>query len=145
MHASLVLGASSWSFLHAMKCPSRRGSIGVPARHECSVGAYGGAAAAVCQDEILSGLAVLDEGRRRSELEVAARAMLLDDFEGRVLPFDTVAAESYADMYARRRRAGRPVATADLMIAAIARVHGASVVTRNVADFDTCGVPIVEP
>jgi toxin FitB len=101
--------------------------------------------ATVCEAEILSGLAVLPEGRRRSELEAAVRAMFLDDFEGRVLPFDSVAAESYADMYARRRRAGRPVATADLMIAAIARAHGASVVTRNITDFDTCGVPIVNP
>ena len=101
--------------------------------------------AAVCQAEILSGLAVLPEGRRRSNVEAAARAMFLDDFDGRVLPFDTVAAEGYADMYARRRRAGRPVAIADLMIAAIARVHGASVVTRNITDFDTCGVPILNP
>jgi predicted nucleic acid-binding protein len=101
--------------------------------------------ATVCEAEILSGLAVLPEGRRRSELEAAARAMFLDDFEGRVLPFDSLAAEGYADMYARRRRAGRPVATTDLMIAAIARVHGASVVTRNITDFDTCGVPIVNP
>jgi toxin FitB len=98
--------------------------------------------AAVCQAEILSGLAVLPESRH-SELETAARAMFLDDFEGRVLPFDTVAAEGYADMYSRRT--GRPVATADLMIAAIARVHGASVVTRNITDFDGCGVPIVNP
>jgi predicted nucleic acid-binding protein len=101
--------------------------------------------AAVCQAEIRSGLAVLPEGRRRSELEAAARAMFLDDFDGRVLPFDTVAAEGYADMYARRRRAGRPVTTADLMIGAIAWAHGASVVTRNVTDFDGCGVPIVNP
>src|SRR5271169_1315659 len=101
--------------------------------------------AAICQAEILSGLAVLPEGRRRSELESAARAMFLDDFDGRVLPFDTVAAEGYADIYARRRRAGRPGATADLMIGAIARAHGASVVTRNVSDFDGCGVPIINP
>ena len=33
----------------------------------------------------------------------------------------------------------------DLMIAAVARVHGASVVTRNVADFENCGVPIINP
>jgi|SRR5271166_4502649 len=101
--------------------------------------------AAVCQAEILSGLAVLPEGRRRSELEAAARAMFLDDFEGRVLPFDATASEGYADIYARRRRAGRPSATADLMIAAIARVHGTSVVTRNVTDFDRCGVPVLNP
>jgi predicted nucleic acid-binding protein len=101
--------------------------------------------AAVCQAEILSGLAVLPKGRRRSELEAAARAMFLDDFDGRVLPFDTVAAEGYADIYARCRRAGRPGATADLMIASIARVHGASVVTRNVTDFAACNVPVLNP
>jgi toxin FitB len=100
---------------------------------------------AVCQAEILAGLAILPQGRRRSELEAAARAMFVEDFEGRVLPFDTLAAQDYADMYATRRRAGRPAATVDLMIAAIARVHGASVVTRNIADFESCGVAIINP
>jgi predicted nucleic acid-binding protein len=71
--------------------------------------------------------------------------MFLDDFEGRVLPFDTIAAEGCADIYAQRRRAGRPDATADMMIAAIARAHGAWVVTRNIADFDACGVSTVNP
>jgi toxin FitB len=33
----------------------------------------------------------------------------------------------------------------DLMIAAIARVHGATVITRNAPDFDGCGVPVVNP
>jgi toxin FitB len=93
----------------------------------------------------VSGLAVLPEGRRRSELETAVRAMFSDDFEGRVLPFDAIAAEGYADIYARRRLAGRSSATADLMIAAIARVHGTGVVTRNVTDFDGCGVPVLNP
>lgn len=101
--------------------------------------------AAVCQAEILAGIAILPKGRRRSELETAARAMFIEDFDGRVLPFDTTAAEGYADIFAIRRRTGRPVATIDVMIAAIARVHGASVVTRNVADFEACGVPIVDP
>jgi toxin FitB len=101
--------------------------------------------AAVCQAEILAGLAIMPEGRRRLDLEAAARAMFLEDFEGRVLVFDTAAAEAYAEIFAVRRRAGRPVATLDLMIAAIARCHGASVVTRNVADFDGCGIAVVNP
>ena len=101
--------------------------------------------AAVCQAEILAGPAALPEGRRRSELEATARAMFLEEFGGRVLPFDTVAAEGYAEIFAARRRAGRPVATIDLMIAAIARAHGARVVTRNVTDFEVCDVPIVNP
>jgi len=71
--------------------------------------------------------------------------MFLEDFEGRVLPFDTAAAAAYAEIFAARRRAGRSLATLDLMIAAIARCHGAGVVTRNVADFDGCGVSVVNP
>ncbi len=101
--------------------------------------------AAVCQAEILAGLAVLPEGRRRRDLELAARAMFLEDLEGRVLPFDSAAAAAYADIFAARRRAGRPGATVDLMVAATARAHGARVVTRNVADFQGCGVPVVDP
>ena len=57
----------------------------------------------------------MPEGRRRQALKAAARAMFLEDFDGRVLPFDTEAAFVYADLFAVRRRAGRPTATVDLM------------------------------
>src|SRR5438270_3571409 len=62
----------------------------------------------ICQAEILAGLAVMPEGRRRVALETAARAIFADDFNGRVLPFDAAAAAVYADIFAARRRAGRP-------------------------------------
>ncbi len=101
--------------------------------------------AAVCQAEILSGISILPNGRRRAALEEAARAMFADDFHGRVLPFDTEAAAAYAEVFANRRKAGRPAGTVDLMLAAIARVRGASVVTRNVADFEGVGLTIINP
>lgn len=101
--------------------------------------------AAICQAEILSGLAIMAESRRRSELEAAARAMFLEDFEGRVLAFDMAAADAYAEIFAARRRAGRATATMDLMIAAIARAYGASVVTRNIPDFEACGITLFNP
>jgi toxin FitB len=56
--------------------------------------------AAICEAEILSGLAVMPEGRRRRDLEAAARTMVADDFTGRVLAFDTAAAYAYADIFA---------------------------------------------
>jgi predicted nucleic acid-binding protein len=71
--------------------------------------------------------------------------MFAEDFERRVLAFDMPAAAAYAEVFAARRRAGRPVATVDLMIAAIARSHRADVVTRDVADFAGCGVAVVNP
>ena len=101
--------------------------------------------ATVCQAEILSGIAILPDGRRRAGLEEAARAMFADDFQGRVLPFDTEAAAAYAEVFAARRKAGRPGGTIDLMAASIARVRGASVVTRNVADFEGVGLTIINP
>lgn len=101
--------------------------------------------ASVCQAEILSGLAVMAEGRRRQALEMAAQAMFEEDFAGRVWGFDGAAAREYAVIYAARREAGRPIATMDLMIAAIARARGAVVVTRDSGGFAGCGVGVVDP
>ncbi|MCI0736944.1 MAG: type II toxin-antitoxin system VapC family toxin [Beijerinckiaceae bacterium] len=84
-------------------------------------------------------------GRRRLNLEAAARAMFLEDFEGRVLPFDIEAAIACADIFADCARAGRHPAAAGLMIAAIADCRNASVVTRNVTGFEACGVAIINP
>ena len=97
------------------------------------------------QAEILSGLAIMVEGRRRRDLEAAARAMFLEDFNGRVLPFDGEAATAYASIFAARRRAGRPAATLDLMIASVAQSRGASVVTRDTSGFEGCGITLINP
>jgi predicted nucleic acid-binding protein len=51
--------------------------------------------------EIFYGIAVLPEGRRRAALAAAAEAMFIDDFAGRVLPFDEEAAVHYAEMSPR--------------------------------------------
>jgi predicted nucleic acid-binding protein len=101
--------------------------------------------ATICQAEILAGIAVMPEERRRLTLEAAAQAMFTEDFPGRVLTFDLEAAVAYAVILAARRRIGRPTATIDLMVAAIARSQGASVVTRNVSDFEGCGIAVVNP
>lgn len=100
---------------------------------------------AISEAEILAGLAAMPAGRRRADLKAAADTMFRAEFEGRVLVFDSEAAEAYADLFATRRRVGRPPATADLMIAAIARVHGACVATRNIADFEACELALVNP
>jgi predicted nucleic acid-binding protein len=97
------------------------------------------------QAEILSGLAIMPDGRRRRDLEAAARVMFLEDFDGRVLPFDMRAAAAYAEIFVSRRRAGRPATTIDLMIASVARSHGASMVTRDTKGFEDCGITLINP
>jgi predicted nucleic acid-binding protein len=62
--------------------------------------------ASICQAEILSGIAILPQGRRRANLETAANAMFRDDLAGRVLPFDGEAAIAYVDVFTARRAAG---------------------------------------
>lgn len=78
----------------------------------------------ITQAEILFGLALLPEGRRRNDLLTAAEQMFAEDFADRVLPFDSMAAKAFAPIAASR---------------------GGALATRDVADFLDCGVPIVNP
>jgi len=71
--------------------------------------------------------------------------MFDEDFAGRVLPFDSAAVPAYVDIVSTRRAAGRPVAQFDAQIAAIARRHGIAIATRNVSDFEGCGIALVNP
>jgi predicted nucleic acid-binding protein len=95
--------------------------------------------------ELLYGVARLADGARKTELAVAVDALLREDFTGRVLPFDTAAAEHYADLVADRERRGRPVSVSDGQIAAICRRHGSRLATRNVRDFDATGITVLDP
>ena len=99
----------------------------------------------ITQAEILHGILLLPAGRRRARLQAAAEAMFAEDFAGRVLGFGPEAALPYAHVAAERRAVGRPISHFDAQIAAIARACGASVATRNVGDFEGCGVTVVNP
>lgn len=100
---------------------------------------------AVTEAELRTGIAILPAGQRREGLKAALDATIAEDFEGRILPFDTDAAKTYADIASMRRAAGRPIADADCQIASIARATGMPVVTRNTRDFDGCGVDVINP
>jgi predicted nucleic acid-binding protein len=97
------------------------------------------------QAEIFYGLALLPEGRRRDDLIAAARPIFEIDLAGRVLPFDTDAADAYPAIAASRRHSGRPISQIDAQIAAIVRSRGARLATRNTADFADCGITVVDP
>ena len=100
---------------------------------------------AVTEAELRYGVAVLPTGNRRDRLAEALEAMLADDFENDVLPFDSAAARIYAAFAARRRTAGRPIAHADCQIAAVAYSANAALATRNVKDFAGLGLEVVDP
>jgi predicted nucleic acid-binding protein len=99
---------------------------------------------AISHADIFSGLAIMTDSRRRREVEKTAHEMF-EAFEGRILPFNTEAATAYAELFAMRRKAGRPPAPLDRMIASIARSRGATIVTRNTPDFEGYGLTLINP
>jgi predicted nucleic acid-binding protein len=65
---------------------------------------------------------------------------VLPAFDGRILPVDTAVARHCAKLHVPDPRAER-----DALIAATALVHGLTVVTRNVSDFETTNVGLLNP
>jgi predicted nucleic acid-binding protein len=100
---------------------------------------------AVTEAELRRGVAIMPAGRRRDRIADAVDAILNIDFRDRILPFDSAAAVAYAVISAQRQAIGLPISQFDAQIAAIARTHGAAVATRNVRDFESCGIEIIDP
>jgi toxin FitB len=99
----------------------------------------------VTRGEILYGIRLLSDGKRRRGLWDAAKNIFDDDFADQVLSFDSDAADMYAEIAASRRAAGKPISQFDAMIVAMARSRGASLATRNVKDVEDCGVDVINP
>jgi toxin FitB len=99
----------------------------------------------ITQAEILYGIAILPEGKRKYQLYQAATLMFVEDFAGRVITFDESAAVAFANISAQRRLSGMPISQADAQIAAICYSRNAAIATRNVVDFTNCGIFIINP
>lgn len=97
---------------------------------------------AVSVGELLSGVARLPQGKRRRGLNDGIER-LLDG--ATVLHYDDRAARYYARLQQVRRELGRPLAVEDGMIAATCLANGATLATRNTADFEHLGLPVVNP
>ncbi|VXB36077.1 type II toxin-antitoxin system VapC family toxin [Aeromicrobium sp. 9AM] len=98
----------------------------------------------ITRAEIGYGIARLPDGRRRDQLRGRARTVFAQ-IADRTLSLDVAAADRYGELVAARERSGRPISAPGAQIASIAFVHGATVATRNTADFADCGVDVVNP
>ncbi len=102
--------------------------------------------AAICEAEIMYGLTRLPAGHRHDNLTAQMTAFFDQALRDRVLHFDRICAALYRQVRSAREAAGRPISIQDAMIAATARAHGMSAIaTRNVGDFELCGVALVDP
>ena len=93
---------------------------------------------AVTVDEIMYGLA------RKQDAGLQA---WFDGFIGRseVLPVTQTVAYRAGEMRAGFSRRGVVRSQADMLIAATAQIHALTLVTRNVRDFDGCGIGLLNP
>lgn len=99
----------------------------------------------VTRGEILYGIRLLPNGRRRETLWKAVSSIFNEDMAGQVLNFDNDAADAYAEIAVDRKSQGKPISQFDAMIAAMARSRRASLATRNIKDFVDCGVDLIDP
>ncbi len=100
---------------------------------------------AISEAELRYGAEILPSGKRRDSLITRIDRMLQEAFENRILPFDTLAAKSYASIADMRRSAGRPISLFDCQIAAIAESRDLTLVTRNTRDFTDVGISLINP
>lgn len=95
--------------------------------------------------EIRYGIERLPEGRWRDDIERGFAAFLAEGFGERIVVFDPGCAAGYARFRVARERVGRSVTVLDAMIGGMAMAFGARLATRNIADFDLCGLNLIDP
>jgi predicted nucleic acid-binding protein len=91
--------------------------------------------------EVRTGIELL-RARDPTQADVFAHWLteLRERFSDRILRIDARIAEEWG-----RLNAAKPRNTVDSLIAATARLHGLTVVTRNTGDFEGCGVQLFDP
>jgi predicted nucleic acid-binding protein len=85
---------------------------------------------------------LLAHGQRRARLE-----RWFDEGVLRLqcIPWEIDVGLRWAELLARLRKAGRAMPVKDSLIAATALARGLTVATRNLADFERAGCPVVDP
>lgn len=95
--------------------------------------------------ELRRGIALLEDGRRRTALAAWLAHDLPERFAGRILPIGPAIAERWGDLMAQSRRSGIALSVMDGFFAATALTSDLALVTRNVKDFASLGVKLLNP
>ncbi|HUP95191.1 MAG TPA: type II toxin-antitoxin system VapC family toxin [Burkholderiales bacterium] len=95
--------------------------------------------------ELEKGISKLRASARRDRLRSWLSRDLAARFADRLLLVDVPVATRWGTLTGDAEKRGTPLPVIDSLIAATALEHGFSVVTRNVTDFERCGVACVDP
>lgn len=95
--------------------------------------------------ELEKGIHKLPEGKRRLELERWVSRDLAERFSGRVLDVNLEVATLWGQLLATAEERGFTLPAIDALVAASARSHRLTVVTRDTGPMRRCGVPFLDP
>jgi tRNA(fMet)-specific endonuclease VapC len=95
--------------------------------------------------EITKGIEKLPESKRKRELKAWLNHELLPRFHGRILPLGTDVLIQWGTLLAHLDAGGNPMPAIDSLIAATVLTYGITLVTRNVTDFESTGVKMINP
>jgi predicted nucleic acid-binding protein len=95
--------------------------------------------------EIRSGAAFLSQSKRRTQLEIWLELDLQVRFAERILGINEAIADRWGWLTAEAKRRGRPLAAVDGLLAATALHHNLTIVSRNVSDFSSSQVAVLNP
>jgi toxin FitB len=95
--------------------------------------------------EIRKGVAGLPQSRRRSHLEAWLELDLNARFSGRILSIDAPIADRWGLLAAEAKRKGKPLPAVDGLLAATAIHHNLTIVSRNISDFASTQVSLLNP
>jgi toxin FitB len=99
---------------------------------------------AISIGKIAKDVALLQDGRNKRLLQAWLRT-LERHYGDRILPIDLEICRIWGELTAAAQKAGRTIQPSDGLIAATARRHGLYLMTRNTADFEPSGVPLLNP
>jgi predicted nucleic acid-binding protein len=95
--------------------------------------------------EIERGIVRLPKGKRRKDFEDRFSGFIDEAFSGRLLAFDRDAARACGAVSEARERKGLHADAVDMMIAGVVKAAGATLATRNISDFEECGIALANP
>jgi predicted nucleic acid-binding protein len=95
--------------------------------------------------ELRHGIERLPASDRRRRLDEWLQNDLPLRFEERIVAVDGAIADEWGRVVARRESRGRPMSAMDALIAATAQVHGLTIVTGNMADFQASVKSVLNP
>ena len=95
--------------------------------------------------ELYKGFHKVADSRKGEKLIKWLETDIITGFGNRVLPVDKTIVMTWGELCAEAEIKGRPRPEIDSLVAATARVHHLTLVTRNASDFQFTGVPVFNP